>query len=123
MSEHNLRYFMLNNLAIESAIQSVETKSGLDFGHRKKDGNEQDQIYYPQFSRQVREDAERMAQNYILFYSLENSIRDLITDVLSEKHGENWWIESGVVPEIVVKSAENNQKRKVVLASPSDPTE
>jgi hypothetical protein len=112
MSDHNFRYFMLNNLAIESAIRSIEAKTGLDFGHVPAKGDEQDQVYYPQFSEQVREEAERMAKNYVLFYSLENSIRDLITDVLSEKYGHDWWVEPGVVPEVVSKSAENNQKKE-----------
>jgi len=112
MSEHNYRYFMLNNLTIESAVRAAEIEIGLDFGHSKPKVDEQDQIYYPQFSQQVRQEAERMAKNYVLFYSLENSIRDLITDVLAEKFGEGWWIQPGVVPEVVSKSAEGNQKKE-----------
>lgn len=112
MSDHNIRYFMLNNLAIESAIRAAEAEIGLDFGHVQQNEAVQDQIYYPQFSRQVRAEAERMAKNYVLFYSLENSIRDLITDVLSEKYGVDWWTVTGVVPEVVSKSADSNQKKE-----------
>jgi len=112
MSDHNYRYFMLNNLTIESALRAAEKKTGLDFGHKQPEPSDQDHSYYPQFSEQVREEAERMAKNYVLFYSLENSIRDLIVDVLSEKHGEDWWSETGVVPEVVSKSAEGNQKKE-----------
>jgi hypothetical protein len=40
-----------------------------------------------------------MADFYVLYFSLENSVRKLITDVLSEKHGVEWWeknVPSGV---------------------------
>jgi len=112
MSEHNYRYFMLNNLAIKSSIQEIERKLGLDLGHQPQTKDDSEKIYYPQFSLRVRENAEKMAKSYVLFYSLENSIRDLIADVLSEKHGEEWWNKQGVVPEVVCKSAEVNQKKE-----------
>jgi len=44
-----------------------------------------------QFSREVRENAVRMAEYYKLFYMLENDIRRLINDTLTEAHGPNWW--------------------------------
>lgn len=112
MSDHNYRYFMLNNLAIESAVRSVERETGFNLGHAEQKKEGEDHIYYPQFSQQIRAEAERMATNYVLFYSLENSIRDLISDVLLEKHGADWWSINGVVPEVVSKSAEGNQKKE-----------
>ena len=45
-----------------------------------------------QFSTDVRENALMMAEHYKLFYMLENDIRRLIDDTLSEEHkGVDWW--------------------------------
>lgn len=45
-----------------------------------------------QFSHEVRENATMMAEHYKLFYMLENDIRRLIDDTLSEEHGSSdWW--------------------------------
>lgn len=45
-----------------------------------------------QFSAEVRDNALMMAEHYKLFYMLENDIRRLIDDTLSEDHrGDDWW--------------------------------
>jgi hypothetical protein len=45
-----------------------------------------------QFSADVRDNAVLMAEHYKLFYMLENDIRRLIDDSLSEHHGSSdWW--------------------------------
>lgn len=45
-----------------------------------------------QFSAEVRDNAVLMAEHYKLFYMLENDIRRLIDDTLSEQHGSSdWW--------------------------------
>ena len=49
-----------------------------------------------------------MADFYALYYSLENSIRRLIAERLTEKQGANWW--KGKVPEGVLKEGEKKQK-------------
>ncbi|MDR7221216.1 Swt1 family HEPN domain-containing protein [Aminobacter aminovorans] len=45
-----------------------------------------------QFSADVRDNAVMMAEHYKLFYMLENDIRRLIDDTISEHHGStDWW--------------------------------
>jgi len=45
-----------------------------------------------QFSADVRDNAIAMAEHYKIFYMLENDIRRLIDDTLSEEyHGLDWW--------------------------------
>ncbi|MEX1148219.1 MAG: Swt1 family HEPN domain-containing protein [Sphingomonadales bacterium] len=45
-----------------------------------------------QFSSEVRGNATLMAEHYKLFYMLENEIRRLIDDTLTEEHGgPDWW--------------------------------
>lgn len=45
-----------------------------------------------QFSSEIRENAIQMAEHYKLFYMLENEIRRLIDETLTEEHGSSdWW--------------------------------
>ncbi|MER9005864.1 MULTISPECIES: Swt1 family HEPN domain-containing protein [unclassified Mesorhizobium] len=44
-----------------------------------------------QFSSDVRENADLMSQYYRLFYMLENDIRKLIDETLTESYGVDWW--------------------------------
>lgn len=115
MNDHHVaKFFTLNNVAIEADLREVQEKFSVDLGpsHRSAHSTEKDNSYYPQFAAQLRAEAERMAANYTIFYSLENSIRTLIDEVLTEKTGENWWDRAGVVPEPVKKNAEENRKRE-----------
>ncbi len=86
-----IRLFALNNLLIEAAVQRVELEHDIDLGHRPPIEGKIDETYYPQFDEKIRREAAEMSAHYRVFYCLENSIRSLVTDVMREKHGENWW--------------------------------
>src|SRR5260370_42026983 len=44
-----------------------------------------------QVAHDVRVNAEKMAEYYKIFYLLENDIRQLIDETLTEVHGAGWW--------------------------------
>ena len=106
-----LKFFALNNLAIESSIQQVEIECDIDFGHKKEGKVSIDKTYFPQFAERLRRDAARMSANYAIFYCLENSIREIIAQRLEETHGENWW--STNVPDVVRRNAEANRRKEI----------
>lgn len=103
---------MLNNLSIESDLRGVATELDIDIGASHQSNKEIENTFYPQFLQRVRDEAERMASNYTIFYSLENSIRGLISDVL-RKHGNEWWDVDGLVPDPVKKNAKANRKKEL----------
>jgi len=107
-----IRLFGLNNLLIESEIQRIEQIYDEDLGHttRTKEQEELDETYYPQFSSKHRKEASSMASHYDVFYCLENSIREMISQRLEEEHGEDWWEKS--VPQQVRNNAKSNQKKE-----------
>ncbi|MES2497844.1 MAG: Swt1 family HEPN domain-containing protein [Pseudomonadota bacterium] len=106
-----LRLFALNNLAIEAAVQRVEREQDIDLGHRPPVEGGLDETYYPQFEEKIRREAAEMSAHYRVFYCLENSIRSLISEVLSEKHGIDWW--TATVPENVRTHVAATQKKEV----------
>lgn len=112
MDDHSIRYFMLNNLSIESGLRKVAKDHEIDLGTNHREEKEIETKFYPQFSHRIRTEAERMARNYTIFYSLENSIRELISDVM-KKHGNDWWNVEGLIPKPVKENAEKNRKREL----------
>lgn len=93
-----LKLFGITNQFAELDLDRVENTFQIDLG-RKKSKIEKDNIYYPQFELEIRTEAKMMARHYEIFYCLEKSIRDLITNTLESSAGDNWWNEK--VPQIV----------------------
>lgn len=107
--EDQIKLFGLNNLSVEAAIRQTEKRLGIPI--RDAAPNEdKDEEYYPQFPEHIRREAEGMAQHYEIFYCLETSIRQLISDRLKEEVGTGWW--DSAVPEEIRKNAEGNRKKE-----------
>jgi hypothetical protein len=106
-----IRLFGLNNLSIESDIRRVEIENDVDLGHRPQAVAGPEEQFYPQFSQKLRDEADAMTRHFAIFYCLENSIRELISDRLEEAHGENWW--NTVVPPNVRENATKNRSKEI----------
>ena len=107
--EHSIKYFGLNNLALESDLSRVEREKKIQL--RKARGPTHTDDYYPQVPEQIRRDAAAMAQHYELFYCLEISIRDLIRATLIEAEPSDWW--DKLVPQAVRDNAVKNRAKEV----------
>ena len=58
----------------------------------KRQRKEIDELFdFDLFDQKILSKAKKMADFYVLYFSLENSVRKLITDVLTEKYGTAWW--------------------------------
>jgi hypothetical protein len=68
--------------ALVEAGGSMRASSEIEFGLKQS---------VMQFSAELRADADSMAEFYKLFYMLENDIRNLIDETLSDAHGPDWW--------------------------------
>ncbi len=81
--------FRMKNLLLEGELEKLE-KSGIDLGHIQT--MEKDELVDTDlFEYEILRKAKKMADFYVLYFTLENSVRKLIRDVLSEKHGVEWW--------------------------------
>ncbi|RZI54348.1 MAG: hypothetical protein EOP12_03400 [Pseudomonas sp.] len=63
-----------------------------------------------QVDASIRQNAERMAEFYKIFYILENDIRNLVEETLLDTLGEGWW-DAGT-PEAVRDSVKRNAQRE-----------
>jgi hypothetical protein len=112
-ADEAVRLFGLNNILIETEIRHLESTMDVDLGHRSRDQIATDDAYYPQFSERLRDEAGAMASLYAIFYCLENSIRNVVTERMKER-SPKWWDE--YVPEAVRKNAQANRNKEVGTA-------
>ncbi len=104
-----IKLFALANSLAENALDSIENSYKVDLG-RKAPIEVKKRDYYLQFDAQFRQEAKEMGEHYEVFYCLERSIRSLVVQLMTAKHGENWW-EDKVNPEIK-KNVDGNIKRE-----------
>ena len=107
---NSIRLFRMTHQMIESDLDSVEKKFGVDLGREIRIEGGKDEYYYAQFAEVVRREAAGMAAHYEVFYCLEQSIRDLVSDKLAAEVGANWW--DSAVPETVKTNVEANITRE-----------
>jgi hypothetical protein len=92
-----LKIFGMQNLLVEADLARLE-KEGIDLGRSTS------------FKKDVVVVAKIMADFYVLYYSLENTIRRLISGRLQEKYGLNWWEDK--VPNGVKNGVSEKQKKE-----------
>jgi hypothetical protein len=102
----SLKLFGMHNLLLESDLSKLEA-SGIQIEHARTI-QKAEVVDVDLFENDILQQARKMADFYVLYYSLENSIRRLISGRLAEKHGGNWWKDR--VPESLQKEVEKKQK-------------
>lgn len=88
-----VKIFGMTNQIVSQELSEIEREYGISLGHISlQESNDQiSSQYYLQFDSSVRTEAAEMAKNYELFYCIEKSMRQLITEIIQEAEGEDWW--------------------------------
>jgi len=109
MSLHDdIKLFGMHNLLLETELMKLEDK-GIQIEH-KRTILKAEIVDVELFESDILQEARKMADFYAIYYALENSIRRLVAERLSEKHGANWWKDK--VPPGVQKNVEDKQKEE-----------
>jgi energy-converting hydrogenase A subunit M len=115
-----LKIFCMQNLMLESDLMKLEA-AGLDIGHVRTIRKDE-VVDVDLFDNDILADARQMADFYVLYYALENSIRRVIRERMLEDHGPNWW--DTAIPEGVktaVKDKQEKEKDTVLASRTEDP--
>jgi hypothetical protein len=120
-----IKSFGMTNQLIISDLAAIEKSFGIEglLNINEEKTVEQDN-YYLQFNSQIRTEASLMAKHYELFYCLEKSIREMISDVLEISYGANWWEEEGIIIDAIKQEVTKNVKREIdagITPRSSDP--
>jgi hypothetical protein len=117
-AEEQIQLFGMRNLLLEAEFAKLEER-GLEIGHAKTIQRET-LVDVDLFDRDIRQEARRMADFYVLYYCLENTVRRLLAERLRDKHGATWW-ETAVPGAIKQSVAEKQaQEKDTVLSIRSD---
>jgi energy-converting hydrogenase A subunit M len=115
-----LKIFCMQNLMLESDLAKLEA-SGIDIGHVRTIRKDE-VVDVDLFDGDILADARQMADFYVLYYALENSIRRVIRERMSEDHGANWW--DTAIPDGVkdaVREKQEKEKDTVLASRTEDP--
>lgn len=110
--EEQIKLFGISNQLLENDLDRVEREVAIDLGRGHLKLLEKDQDYYPQIDQEIRQEAAKMSMHYEIFYSLEKSIRGLISDTLEAAEPTGWWDSGRVLPKIK-SDAEGRMKKEV----------
>jgi len=107
-----LKQFFMTNQLLEHDLGKIEKRFGVDLGRDYVNISQADQDYYPQIEQSIRNEAAAMAPHYEVFYSLEKSVKALITETLLAAIGTNWW-ESNRVNAQLRNFAKDRQNKEI----------
>lgn len=113
--EEKVKAFGMTNMLIESEIDQLEKKLAVNLrGGMKQEETQTDieKAYIPQFAQALRTEASEMARSYELFYCLEKTIRQQITELLVLTHGESWWNDKVIPQQIFVEVKKRIQRER-----------
>lgn len=106
-----IKAFGMTNQMLTEDLTRISRVHGVELGHTPSAPQAVEDVYYPQFDAAVRAEAAEMAKHYEVFYSLEASIRVLVSQTIetAEKTDE-WWASARVPQAIKQEVASRIQK-------------
>jgi hypothetical protein len=104
----DLKLFGMHNLLLETDLHKLEAR-GIQIEHTKT-VVKVEVVDVDLFESDIMQDARKMADFYVIYFAVENSIRRLISETMEDKHGMTWWATK--VPEKVRLEVERKQKEE-----------
>lgn len=115
-----LKVFGMQNLMLETDLIKLE-KQGIEIG-KKENINKSELVDVELFEMDIRREARKMADFYVLYYCIENSVRRLISETLSEKYGQDWWdLKAPIGVKETVKDNQEKEKNTPFTFRSDDP--
>jgi len=87
---NSLREWLFKGLSAEHALDELE-RTGVGVRAPTDPRALQRVMPLEEFSPDLRESGMKALPAYLAFFCLENSVRELINERLSERHGSGWW--------------------------------
>lgn len=108
-----IKAFGMTNQMLAEDLSRISAANGIELGHLIVPPAELDAAYYPQFASDVRNEAAAMSKHYEVFYCLERSIRNMVSENLTAATGtEDWW-DTQCVPSHIKQEVSGRIKTEV----------
>jgi hypothetical protein len=109
-----IKAFGMTNQMLLEDLSRIEVSHAVELGHLPPANRAADQVYYPQIDASVRAEASEMSSYYEVFYSLEKSIRALVSDTIETAEAtEDWWATSTRVPPNIKSEVQQRIQKEV----------
>src|SRR6056297_486919 len=108
-----LRAFGMSAGQMTSELRSLEKRLDLEILDSKRERVAKKTENYEQFEADLRKEAADMAELYEVFYCLENSIRRLVSAMLFEAEGVNWWDSDRVNEDRIRRPCKDRRSKEV----------
>lgn len=106
-----IKSFGMTNQMITEDLHRIGATYSIDLGHVPTSSQAVESIYYPQFDVAVRAEASLMSRHYEVFYCLEKSIRELVSEAIESREKiTEWWSSARVPANIKAEVASRMQK-------------
>ncbi len=106
-----VKAFGMTNQMLVEELSKIGALHGVDLGHAPVSTKIVEDVYYPQFDSAIRSEAAQMAKRYEVFYSLEKSIRALVSETIeASENSVTWWSSQRVPNAIQMEVAARVQK-------------
>lgn len=106
-----VKAFGMTNQMITEDLHRIGTAYSVDLGHAPLSAQTVEDVYYPQFNASVRAEAALMSRHYEVFYCLEKTIRELVSQTIeAAEKTPDWWQSSRVPVNIKTDVAGRMQK-------------
>jgi hypothetical protein len=102
---------MFKGLLVQKVLDDLE-QAGVSVRAVTEAGALQRLIPLEDFAIPVRRSAMYALPAYLAFFCLENSVRELVSERLSEFHGPDWWSSDGVVGVRIRQKVEQRQEKE-----------
>ena len=108
--ENQIKFLTLNCIAIENELQQLQEKLQLNIGHGSNAKRYDALSHLKALPESLKSEAVDMARHYVEFYCLENFVRQIIEEMLSDLEGDQWW--PNRVPKELVNDAVKKQRKR-----------
>lgn len=119
--EDKVKSFGMTNMLLETDLDDVERRFDIELREQSEKSEQVKDIertYVPQFEENLRKEAQYMARNYELFYCLEKTIRQQISELLEATEGSDWWSDKYVPQHIVGEVKKRIQREREAGITP-----
>lgn len=108
-----IRAWLFKGLSAQRRLDDLE-EDGVAVRAHSDPGALQRVLPLEDFPPSVRQAAMKALPVYLAFFCLENAVRDLISERLSENHGANWWgklVSNRIKAKVTKRQAEDGANR------------
>ena len=107
-----LREWLFKGLSVEDMLDALEA-DGLAVRAANDPGAVQRVMPLEEFSTDIRRSALQALPAYLALFCLENAVRELVTERMSDAFGTDWWGSAGVSTEVRKKVTARQDKEGI----------